>query len=338
MESSEFTLNVCSLNIPDTATSPVRDDNVYSFAEGRVPPSPTRVPVPALALPTSIAFPHSGIDIAEEEEEEDDNDDEWSDNDSEEISIVEHTFFDAVSTDAEIVMNPGAFSHYRLDAGVSSTFFEGHRTNDEDIEEGDPADAPGDATFSPKDGTSSPALNGGILHDLNVPITPTMGPLLTPTKQGGSRGKTSGGKRGKKGGRGNWNRTAGGQWKVIDEKFGKVLVKDDSAYTALMLPGRWKRNENNELEWVKISDGEFVVREKDDESRSVASDTGSCGRRTNDLVWIQMTDSEFLVKEKGEIIDLRETQTDPIDCNSLNKGIQKTQELDSGSPDSFRSI
>lgn len=340
MEASEFTLNVSSLNVPDNADSsgsPVRGDNVYSFAEGRVPPSPTHAVVPSLALLTSVAFPHSGIDIADEEEEEDE-DDEWSDNDDEEISIVEHTFFDAVSTDAEIVMNPGSYSHYRSDAGVSSTFHEGHRTNDENIDEGDLCDAPGDATYTPRDGTSRPALNGDICHDPVRTASPSSGLVLTPINEGGSRGKTSGGKRGKKGGRGNWNRTAGGQWKIIDEKFGKVVVKDDSAYTALMLPGRWKRNENNELEWVKISDGEFVVREKDEESTSVASDTGNCGRRGNDLVWVQMTDSDFLVKEKEKENDLRVIHTDSTDSNSTSKEIQKTQDLDSGSPDSFRSI
>ena len=340
MESSEFTPNVCSLNIPDTAGSsgsPVQGDTVYSFAEGRVPPSPTHAMAPALALSTSMAFPHSTIDIADDDdEEEEEDDDEWSDNDDEEISIVEHTFFDAVSTDAEIVMNPGTYNHYRSDAGVSSTFHEGHRTNDEDIEGGDSCDALAGTAFVPKDGTSSPLIRGGICRDSPGTVIPSTGLILAQINQGGNRGKTSGGKRGKKGGRGNWNRTAGGQWKIIDEKFGKVVVKDETAYTALALPGRWKRNENNELEWVKISDGEFVVREKDEELRSITSDSGSCGRRGNDLIWVQMTDSEFLVKEKEDIS--REAHTDPNDFNSLNKGIQKTQELDSSSPGSIRSI
>ena len=51
-----------------------------------------------------------------------------------------------------------------------------------------------------------------------------------------------------------------------------------------------------------------------------------------------MTDSDFLVKEKEKENDLRVIHTDSTDSNSTNKEIQKTQDLDSGSPDSFRSI
>jgi hypothetical protein len=97
-----------------------------------------------------------------------------------------------------------------------------------------------------------------------------------------------------------WDNGLKNQWGPKSDQSGKTYEKEKQEYTQLMNPGKWKRRNSHVLEWVKVADGEFVVKEKG----KLKGNFGSClegqgaGRKTNDLEWVRLADGSFEVREK----------------------------------------
>ena len=106
-----------------------------------------------------------------------------------------------------------------------------------------------------------------------------------------------------------WDNRLKNQWGPKTDNLNKSFVKEEQEYTQLMNPGKWKRRNSHVLEWVKVADGEFVVKEKEKTRCDINGGGGGGGvlegsssspvmRRTNDLEWVQLPDGTFEVREK----------------------------------------
>ena len=119
-----------------------------------------------------------------------------------------------------------------------------------------------------------------------------------------------------------WDNGLKNQWGPRTDNLNKSFVKEEQGYTQLMIPGKWKRRNSHVLEWVKIADGEFVVKEKDK-----AKGDMNCGgggvvlegyssspgmRKTNNLEWVRLPDGTFEVREK---VPESNTKKDEISSN-----------------------
>lgn len=101
-----------------------------------------------------------------------------------------------------------------------------------------------------------------------------------------------------------WLRRPGGKWEYIDERFGKVYKKDNHQYASPMSIGQWKRRDSHKIVWVKVANGKVVPEEEEEkdevESQNALSEGTASGRKGNDLEWIQLSDDEFVVQEKDD--------------------------------------
>ena len=97
-----------------------------------------------------------------------------------------------------------------------------------------------------------------------------------------------------------WDNGLNNQWGPKSDKSGKTYEKEKQEYTQLMNPGKWKRRNSHVLEWVKVADGEFVVKEKGKMKGNIGSglEGQGAGRKTNDLEWVRLADGSFEVREK----------------------------------------
>ena len=108
-----------------------------------------------------------------------------------------------------------------------------------------------------------------------------------------------------------WDNGLNNQWGPKNKKLEKSYSKEEQEYTQLMNPGKWKRRNSHVLEWVKVADGEFVVKEKDKTKESkggVLKGSGS-GRKTNDLEWIRLPDGSFEVREKPSEVSSKKEES-----------------------------
>ena len=97
-----------------------------------------------------------------------------------------------------------------------------------------------------------------------------------------------------------WDNGLNNQWGPKSDKSGKTYEKKKQEYTQLMNPGKWKRRNSHVLEWVKVADGEFVVKEKGKMNGNIGGglEGQGAGRKTNDLEWVRLADGSFEVREK----------------------------------------